>query len=152
MDIYFKKNKEQAFPGKEQVQFMISDRILQLLAKQMGNLASEKEILELRELLQQSPENHFFIEILQSIKSERIYSEPVLSEDELVQESWLMLSNELDDLPAAGNMPVNENAENHKRSATWLWMRNAAIWTGTILFIAASYYVWKKPAKKEPQR
>ncbi|HSV10027.1 MAG TPA: FecR domain-containing protein, partial [Hanamia sp.] len=130
---------------------MISDRILQLLAKQMGNAASEKELLELKQLLQQYPENHFFIEILQSIKSERSYSEPVLNEDELVQESWLMLSSELEDLDTTGSIPINKNEGNHKKSSVRVWMRNAAIWTGAVMLVGSSYFIWKQPSKKHTQ-
>ncbi|HEY9362338.1 MAG TPA: FecR domain-containing protein [Chitinophagaceae bacterium] len=129
---------------------MISDRILQLLAKQMGNLASEKEIAELQELLQEYPEHHFFIEMLQSIKSEKTYSERVLSEDELVQESWLLLKNELNDLHAPGNVIIHENEDSSKGPSIRRWIRYAAIWAGAIMLITGSYFIWKQPAKKQP--
>lgn len=129
---------------------MISDRILQLLAKQMGNLASKKEIAELQELLQEYPEHHFFIEMLQSIKSEKTYSERVLSEDELVQESWLLLKNELNDLHTAGNVVIHENEDSSKGPSIRRWIRYAAIWAGAIMLIAGSYFIWKQSAKKQP--
>ena len=127
---------------------MISDRVLQLLARQMGNLASEKEIVELRELLKQYPENHFFIEILQSIKSERSYYQLVLTEDELVHESWLMLRNELNDPPVNNRVLRIENEVNRKKFSNRWWMRNAAIWTGVIILFISSFFIWKLPAKK----
>ena len=127
---------------------MISDRVLQLLARQMGNLASEKEILELSELLKQYPENHFFVEILQSIKSERSYYELVLTEDELVHESWLMLRNELNDRVINKRVLKIENEVNRKKFSNSLWIRNAAIWTGVIILFTSSFFIWKLAARK----
>ncbi|MEO9021165.1 MAG: FecR domain-containing protein [Ginsengibacter sp.] len=76
---------------------MISERLLQLLARQLGHTASDDEISELQNLLQQYPEHNFLVEILGSIEGEKSHREPALGEDLLVQESWLMLKQEMDE-------------------------------------------------------
>ena len=126
---------------------MISERILQLLAKQMGKEASDEELSELQDLLQQYPENNFFVEILRAIEGEKSHKEPSLGEDLLVQESWLMLKQEMDDIHSDIESEEIENEMPGKRRIVKIWMKHAAIWGGIIL-IAGSFFVLKHSDKK----
>jgi ferric-dicitrate binding protein FerR (iron transport regulator) len=124
---------------------MKSERILQLLAKKMGQAASDKEMAELQKLLQQNPEYSFLIELLQSFEIEKLHKEPALKEDDLMQESWLMLERELDELPASGR--VQEIKKSRLRKPLPSWMRVAAIWIGILLL--AGFYFFKSNSPKE---
>jgi ferric-dicitrate binding protein FerR (iron transport regulator) len=124
---------------------MKSERILQLLAKKMGQAASDKEMAELQKLLQQNPEYSFLIELLQSFEIEKLHKEPALKEDDLMQESWLMLERELDELPTPGKL--RKIKKNRLRKPLPSWMRVAAIWTGILLI--AGFYFFKSNSPKE---
>src|SRR3546814_2193042 len=90
---------------------MISDRILQLLAKKIGIDTSPEEEAELQDLLQQRPDHHVLVEILQSIEGEKLHKEPALGEDHLVRESWHMLQQELGGLQTRDR--VGRRSEEH---------------------------------------
>jgi ferric-dicitrate binding protein FerR (iron transport regulator) len=127
---------------------MYSERILQLLAKQMGNAASGKELLELEELLRKYPEYHFLVEILQSLEGEKVHKEPAMSEEALVHEGWGLLQDELNHLQA-NTVPL-KNSENSIRIIPSLsWLRSAAIWAGVILLAGSAFFVWKTSKGKK---
>lgn len=126
---------------------MISERLLQLLAKQLGQEASDEELSELQNLLQQHPENNFFVEILRAIEGEKSHQEPSLIEEELVQESWLMLKQEMDDMPAGIVVEDSESVVPAKKRISGMWVRYAAIWGG-IVFLAGAFFVLKHQGKK----
>lgn len=127
---------------------MISDRILQLLAKKMGKEASSKEIAELQELLQQYPDHHFLMEVLQSIEGEKSHKEPTLGEEHLVQEGWLMLQPELDG--KQGNKKVGKNVkEASAKRAFPMWTSRAAVWTGVLLLGSFAFFMFKDSGKKK---
>jgi transmembrane sensor len=126
---------------------MHSERIVQLLAKQMGEAASDEELLELQELLRLYPEHHFFIEILQSIEGERIHKEPSMSEEALVHEGWGLLKGELNKTATTSF----ENTHHKKRMATTAWMRRAAVWGGAIVLAGSSFFLWKQTGKKKQE-
>ena len=125
---------------------MKSERILQLLAKKMGQAASDKELAELQKLLQQNPEYSFLIELLQSFEIDKLHKEPALKEDDLMKESWLMLEPELDEVPAAGK--IDHITKTSSRKPLPSWMRAAAIWAGIILLAGGYFFIWKKPGKE----
>lgn len=128
---------------------MISERILQLLAKQMGHVASEKEITEFQELLQQHPEHGFLLEILQSIEGEKLYKEPILEEVDLVQESWHMLRLELDNLQTTNGVSANEIPV--KKKLARMWVGRAAVWGGILLLASSFFFIFKQGEKKNVQ-
>jgi len=124
---------------------MISERILQLVAKQMGNAASDKEIAELQELLQQHPEHGYLLEILQSIEGEKSHKEPALEESDLVKESWHMLMQELDNTQTKNG--ASENSPLIKRKLVRMWIGRAAVWGGILLFASSSFFILKQKKK-----
>lgn len=126
---------------------MISERLLQLLAKQLGHEASCEELSELKSILQQYPENNFFVEILRAVEGEKSHREPSLGEDILVQESWLMLKQEMDDIHIKSKIPEIVNEIHGKKRLVRTWMRYAAIWGG-IIILAGAFYVFKHLEKK----
>lgn len=117
--------------GELREQFMDVDRIIQLLARQMGQTASEAEERELEELLSRHPEFRFFKTIIQSIESERLHQEPVLKEDELVQESWSLLMNEMENTPDVPLPP--------KRTIYNKWLKMAAIFIGVVMVVGGGF-------------
>jgi ferric-dicitrate binding protein FerR (iron transport regulator) len=134
------------------MKIMVSERILQLLAKQMGHAASDKEIAELMELLSQHPEYHYYREILQSIEGEKQHYEPATEEEDLVQESWSMLERVLP-FGYAGEA-ANSNDEDlavRKRVNIRTWIYRAAIWVGVIILAGGSFYMWKSFQTKQAQ-
>lgn len=122
---------------------MDSERILRLLAKQMGHAATDEETAELRELLLRYPDYQFFIEILQSVEGERLHKEPETGEDELVEESWSMLTSELDRQPDPEGMPQDKETSSGMITRMRKWMRGAAIWTGLVLVGGGAFFTWK---------
>ena len=128
---------------------MDSERILQLLAKQMGQDVSDEEIAELQELLQQYPEHYFLLEVLQSIEGEKVHNEPAIGEADLMRESWFMLSDQLDDLKKPVGDLADENEIQIRRIPAGIWMRRAAIWAGLIILAGSSYFVWMHSGKKQ---
>ncbi len=129
---------------------MVSERILQLLAKKMGKVASYKEITELQELLQQYPDHHFLIEVLQSIEGEKSHKEPTLGEEHLIKESWLMLQQELDDMQTMGKVAGDEDVVLVRMSYP-MWMSRAALWVGIILLGGGAFFILKHLGKKNAQ-
>jgi ferric-dicitrate binding protein FerR (iron transport regulator) len=128
---------------------MISERIMQLIARKMGKEATEKEIVELQQLLQQYPDHHFLIEVLQSIEGEKSHKEPTMGEEHLVRESWLMLQEEL----AGISMDQAESEKETKKAKKIFFttvMRQAAIWAGLILLSVAAIYLYKWETNTEP--
>lgn len=110
---------------------MDGDRILQLLAKQMGQTASEAERKELEELLEGHPEFRFFKTVIQSIETERQHQEPAAKEDKLVEESWSLLMNEIENTPEL-------NIEK-KRIIHLKWMKIAAIFLGVVMMVCGGF-------------
>lgn len=127
---------------------MHSERILQLLAKQMGNAASDEEIRELQELLRRYPEHHFLLEILQSIEGEKLHKETPVGEDALIHEGWDKLQRELDNINKPYELPANDNKTNIKRIAVPGWMQWAA---AIILVVGSSFFVWNYFGRKNVQ-
>src|SRR5579884_3083637 len=70
------------------------DRILELLAKQMGNAASEEELAELEQLLRLYPNHRHLVSILQSIQSKKL-KQPAHNEELVVREAWEKLQQQL---------------------------------------------------------
>ncbi len=125
---------------------MSSERILQLLAKKMGQAASDKELSELQGLLQEDPKNYLLIEMLESLEVEKIHKEPVLKEVDLLNKNWLSLKRELDSIPV-----LNAKAEKVAiRKSVGMWKRLAAVWVGTLL-LAGGYFLLKNNLVSEKQ-
>lgn len=128
---------------------MDSEKILQLMAKQMGQAASEDEIKELKELLKRHPEYYFFKEILLSIEGERLHREPDTGEKAIVQESWFLLITELDN-EKISNKSVIEERRHNRRIIFRKWMRVAAVLAGVMLISRMAFYSWTHLQRKSP--
>lgn len=115
---------------------MSSEKILQLLAKQMGQAASEEEIAELKKSLLAHPEYHYFIEILQAIEGERSYSGPVVQETDLVENNWSFVEKGLnEDLP---DQDLQKETK-VKRIFFKSWMWKAAVWLIALVTLYGSF-------------
>lgn len=128
---------------------MPEKKIIQLLAKKIGHAASDKEIAELQKLLQQNPEYSFLIEILQSLETEKLHEEPALKEDDLMQESWLRLQQELDGMLKAGDIRITDEIYPAKKNLFRTWMGRAAIWGSILLLVGSAVFIFKNKKQKE---
>jgi len=72
------------------------NRILELLARKMGNIASEREMQELQDLLNEFPEHQRLIEIIESIETNKSSKLSYRNEATVVDESWELLQNQLE--------------------------------------------------------
>lgn len=119
---------------------MATERILQLLAKSIGNTASEKETAELNELLLLHPDMYYFIEVLQSIEGEKKHYEPVIEEEAMVKEGWSLLEPFLPD----GTENERQSGNNIlKKTPIIKWWRQVAIWGGILVLSCSLLYLWK---------
>jgi ferric-dicitrate binding protein FerR (iron transport regulator) len=123
---------------------MISERIIQLLAKKTGGEATRGEMEELERLLQQYPDHHFLVEVLQSVEGEKFHKEPTVAEEDLVKENWLLLQQELGDIPDGRPAEIKRL----KRSFFHTWGRQAAVWGGIILLGGGAYFVLNPKKEK----
>lgn len=115
---------------------MSFERVLELLAKKMGQDASDREIAELNELLSAHPEYHYSVEILQSIEGEKKHYEPVSEEDDVVREGWLQLEK-------IRSSSQDEDYGYFQGSSRKRWLPKAAIWIGVAALAAGGYYGWR---------
>ena len=113
---------------------MILDRIVQLVAKKLGNELSAGEEEELEGLLQQHPDYHTLVETLQAIQFEKHHQEPVWEEDQLVRESWLALQQQLD-TPVKRLFPR--------------WISRVAVCAALLLLGGGIFFAVNQSAKKE---
>ena len=120
---------------------MDSEKILRLLARQMGKIASEDELNELKGLLESHPDYHIFKEIVQSIEGERLHAEPVAEEDELVKESWSLLMNEMDSRQLS-DQPAAKREKAQGKSIPWKRLYIAAALAGLILISGLALFRW----------
>jgi transmembrane sensor len=109
------------------------DRILELLAKQMGDGASDDELAELQQLLERHPNHQHIVDILKSIRSKRL-RQPVHNEELVLRDAWEKMRL------------VMEDADGPPKAAVRWWtpLRWAAIWTGLILLCGVVYVVSRK--------
>lgn len=131
------------------MEYMISDAILQLLAKKMGKDASPEEEAELQRLLQQHPDHHLLVEVLQSIEGEKLHKEPVLGEDQLVHESWQTLQQQLNATQPTGGSVGNERGPSVRRLFP-IWMRRIAVCIGLILVGGTVFFVINNLSEQTP--
>ena len=114
------------------------DRILELLAKRMGNEASEAELAELEELLRQDPHDRDIVSILQSIQSKKL-KQPAHNEELVVNEAWGKMEQMLGEAPGEGvstAAPGRVRRMFGRRAVRW-----AAVWIGVIGVSAVGYMV-----------
>lgn len=124
-------------------------KIIPLLAKKMGHAASDQEIAELQKLLQQHPEYSFLIEILQSLETEKLHQEPALKEDDLMQESWLRLQQDLDGMQKTEDVRIKEEIYPVKRNLFSTWIGRAAIWGSILLLFGSAVFTFKNNKQKD---
>jgi ferric-dicitrate binding protein FerR (iron transport regulator) len=114
------------------------DRILELLAKQMGNAASESDLTELEYLLQQYTNHQHLVSILKSIQSKRL-KQPAQNEELIVKEGWEKLQQKLKEINLSQDKAPDEKAVirsfHLKKSVKW-----AAVWAGLILLTSLVYF------------
>ncbi|GAA4313978.1 FecR family protein [Compostibacter hankyongensis] len=123
---------------------MDSERILHLLAKRLGQHASEQEIKELNDLLKSHPEFHFFTEILRSVEGEKQHYESAAHEEELIQKGWLRLEKKIPD-----NYKQLPFKRKQRRIPGRTYLLRAAIWTSLLLSGTAIFYIWQSKRKNE---
>lgn len=123
------------------------DRILELLAKQMGNAASEGERMELEYLLQQYPNHQHLVSILQSIQSKKL-KQPAQNEELVVREGWEKLQQKIKALNAHRKEDVQESTAPVKSFFERHSVRWAAVWIGVAL-IGTIVYFQLKPSSYE---
>lgn len=116
---------------------MDSERILKLLAKQMGNAASAEEKQELKALLGRHPEYSYFLEILFSLEEDKMHVARSWAAEDLVGENWPALEKRLH---ASAPLPVLRPAK--RRRLLW----RAAVWSG--LLVAGGGALWWTLAKR----
>lgn len=124
------------------------DRILELLAKKIGNAASEADLIELECLLKQHPNHQHLVAILKSIQSKKL-KQPAQNEELIVKEGWEKLQQKLKDISfqeqkARHVKIININFLLTKKSVRW-----AAVWIG--LCLAGTFiYFQSKPSHPRP--
>lgn len=114
------------------------DRILELIARQMGQVASEDELKELESLLQQYPQHRHLVSILQSIQAKKL-KQPTQNEDLVVAQGWEKLQQKMNSLHAEGAPPTAGRplVRNLLRPATLRW---AAMCAGLLVLAAVLYF------------
>jgi transmembrane sensor len=120
------------------------DRILELLAKQMGNAASSEELIELEFLLQQHPSHQHLVAILKSIQSKKL-KQPAQNEQLIVKEGWDKLQQKLHEMSLEHEKKeqgklISIKALFSRKSIKW-----AAAWVG-IALIATAVYLQLRPS------
>ena len=116
------------------------DRILELLAKQMGNAASESELLELEHLLKQYPNHQHLVSILRSIQSKKL-KQPAQNEELVVKEGWEKLQEKLKAVAAEQQQsvpPTDKKARKIFMRPSFQW---AAVWIAVVLVSAITFFI-----------
>lgn len=121
------------------------DKILELLAKQMGNAASEEELAELEHLLQQYPNHQPLVAILQSIQSKKL-KQPAQNEDLVVKEGWEKLQQKLHEIKTVAPEPAITPVGRKLFARTMKWTAAAAL-IGLVLLAVLLY---QKTTKNSP--
>lgn len=123
---------------------MKPDRLIELLAKQMGNAASDNELLELQELLKQYPEHRHLAAMFQEMQTKSIIP-PAHQEAIVVNENWnklqlqLNLEEQDEELPTIQPVMI-------RKSFLSTWMGKAAIWGGAVIVAGAAWLMISRRA------
>lgn len=118
------------------------DRILELLAKQMGNAASEADLIELEYLLLQHPNHQHLVSILKSIQSKKL-KQPAQNEELIVKEGWEKLQQKLKEISFQENHQARHliiRGVFARKQLQW-----AAVLIGLILLASVLYLQLVKP-------
>jgi len=113
------------------------DRILELLAKQMGGEASEAEQAELAELLKEHPNHGEIVFILQSIEAKKL-KQPAHNEELVVRDAWDKVEKRLDEQSAGESAAVSSGLIRNlsgRKALRW-----AAVWIGLIGLSTMGYF------------
>lgn len=113
---------------------MKPDRLIELLAKQSGNAASDAELQELAQLLEQYPDQQNLVDLLHSLKAESTM--PNTEQDALVNENWGRLHAQLNEGVVIPMIP--------KRRFLQTWMGKAAVWGGVILIAGTAWFMYSQ--------
>lgn len=105
------------------------DRILELLAKQMGSEASASEQAELAELLKAHPNHREIVFILQSIQAKKL-KQPAHNEELVVSDAWDKLEGRLDE--TSNGESTAESSGLIRTLKARKALRRAAVWIGVI--------------------
>jgi transmembrane sensor len=114
------------------------DRILELLAKQMGNAASEGDLAELEYLLKQYPNHQHLVSILKSIQSKKL-KQPAQNEELIVKEGWEKLQQKIKEISFSQEAPVKEKATIVRSLFAKTQLKWAAVCIGLILLASLVY-------------
>ena len=86
-------------------QLMEKTRIIELMAKKTGRMATEQELIELAALLSKYPDYALLQEIILSLKGSRNHFERNIPKEELVNQGWQHLTDRLNAEPANETEP-----------------------------------------------
>ena len=127
---------------------MDAEKILRLLAKEMGKATSDSEMAELKELLLRHPEHQHFMEMLNDIEAKRPEGQQAADEEKLVQENWSRLRYELLSMQSPAVGIAGGERIKRIRKAPVQWLRYAAIMTGIAVMAGGSFLWWNYTAKQ----
>jgi transmembrane sensor len=115
------------------------DRILELLAKEIGNAASNHELIELEQLLQRHPNHQHLVSILKSIQGKKL-KQPALNEDLIVRDGWEKLQLKLKEIRTENDSPFLNNNSGRKSFKTMAYRWSPAL-MGLIFFVLTLYFL-----------
>jgi ferric-dicitrate binding protein FerR (iron transport regulator) len=104
------------------------DRVIELMAKQMGKTASPDEMQELDALMSANPSYSYLLEVVLSLKGSAEHVEKNMPEEEVASSGWAHLAERMKAGPAV------------VRHLQWKWVAAAAV----VLLAAAGVYQWSK--------
>jgi ferric-dicitrate binding protein FerR (iron transport regulator) len=123
---------------------MKPDRLIELLAKQLGNAASDAELLELQELMKQYPDQRQLAGMLQAMQANSKI--PMAGkEDEMISENW----NRLQEQMQTGSETTRSIPLPAKRKFLHTWMGKAAVWGGILLVAGTTWFMLDKPEQQQ---
>jgi transmembrane sensor len=115
------------------------DRILELLAKQIGNAATHQDLAELERLLQQHPNHQHLVSILKSIQGKKL-KQPAQNEDLIVREGWEKLQQKLGAISGEVRQSFPKN-EGVRPSFLGNALRWAPAFMGLVFFAITLYFL-----------
>ncbi|MGN6418274.1 MAG: FecR family protein [Pseudobacter sp.] len=115
---------------------MKSDRLIELLAKQLGKSATTAELQELEQLLKHYPDQRNLAALLHSLQAES--NMPEGEQQSLVSDNWSRLQEQLNE-SAIPMIP--------QRRFLQTWMGRAAVWGGILLIAGTAWLMYNQREK-----
>jgi transmembrane sensor len=121
------------------------DRVLELLAKQMGNAASVEDLAELEQLLQQYPNHRHLVSILKTVQAKKL-KQPAQNEQLIVKESWEKFQEKLKAINISEEQSLKGKNGRIRRLFSQTSLRWAVVLIGFVLITATVYNTLLKPS------